>query len=105
MVLLLVLGLIDILGGALLALAGAGWIGGSDFLFYLGVFFFLKGVWSIISSAAASFYFDLLGIADFVAAISMFFVVYGMTHGIFFWFGIVIILKGLYSVFMDFQVS
>ena len=103
--LLFILGIIDIIGGVILALATGGYIGGSDFLFYLAVFFLLKGIWSLLTAMAGGFYFDLLGITDIVAAVSMFLITAGVVSGVFLWIGVILILKGIYSAAVGIPVS
>ena len=90
--LLLVLGLLDILAAITIVLGSIGWIGESTFLFYLAVFMLLKGLWSVLTSAAASFFFDFMGIIDIIGAIIMFLINWGMSTDIFLWIGILIFL-------------
>lgn len=72
------------------------------FYFYLALFHFFKGGWSILASLAGNFYFDILGIIDVVTGIAMF-ALYSEIDFAFFWIiGVIILLKGLWSFLFSF---
>ena len=103
--LLLILGIIDIIAGIAIVLGNVGLIGPGSFVFYLAVFMLLKGLWSVFTSAASGFFFDIMGILDILAAIALFLINAVIVSDIFYWFAGILILKGLYSCVMNFQVS
>jgi len=99
------LGLIDAIGGAILALTVSGFLGVSDFIFYLAVLFFLKGAWSILTAAAAGFYFDIMGIADVAGSVCLLLTGFNVLFGFFIWIGIILVLKGMLSMAFDLPMS
>ena len=94
---LVVLGALDIIVGVLLGIATGNPFLGSGFIFAFGVIWVLKGLFSVLSSVASGFYFDVMGVMDLVTGLFLLL----STNGIVFWFflhlGILMVLKGLYS--------
>ena len=95
---LLVLAIIDILSGLLLYFH-------PSFLvrpfFYLGVICLTKGGWSVISSFLQRFYFDILGLLDMIAGLFLVLLYQNISFPFFSVFGIMIILKGLWTMFFS----
>ncbi|RLJ06921.1 MAG: hypothetical protein DRP12_03205 [Candidatus Aenigmatarchaeota archaeon] len=91
--LLALLGFLDILVGIFLIFK----IG---FLFWFGIVWVLKGLWSVISSAGSGFWLDFLGWLDILAGGACLAVSFGLEFWIFFWLGVAMVLKGLYSLVM-----
>ena len=98
--LLFVLGVLDIIiGGALWWAAGPG-VAGATILIVLGIVWFLKGLWSILSAAAAGFFFDVLGVFDLVSGIFLSLAYLGLGFEFFWYMALLMIVKGLYSFIM-----
>jgi len=98
MVLLIGLGLIDLLFGIILAVSGLVDFSGSSLVFFLFILAFIKGVYSILTATAAGFYFDLLGMFDLLSGVFLFLVFSGIQFHFFVYLGIIVILKGIYSI-------
>jgi hypothetical protein len=99
---LIILGLLDIIAGGILALTALTGFEGNSILFWFAVIFLLKAIYSIGAAVAAGFFLDVLGYMDLVAAIFMFLIFWGfdLGFGIFLWFGLAMVIKGLYSFVM-----
>ncbi len=95
---LAILGFLDLIGGALLGLSGLFPYTGSGFVFTIGIIFLIKGLVSYISAAANGFFMDFMGLLDIVAAILLMLTTWGIVVFFFPYIGILLILKGLYSV-------
>ena len=76
---LIILGILDIIGGILLGVSGMPGSAGNAVFFWFGIIFLLKGAYSILAAAGSGFYFDLLGIMDLIAGIFMFLVAWGVV--------------------------
>jgi hypothetical protein len=98
--LLVILGVLDVLGGILLAISGFIPYEGSGFILTLGAVFVLKGIISYLAAAAKGFLFDLLGILDLIAGIMLILATYGFVVFFFPYVGILLIIKGAYSFVM-----
>jgi hypothetical protein len=98
--LLAILGVLDLIGGILLALSGMIPYTGSAFVSTLGLVFILKGIISYLSGAASGFYLDFMGVLDTVAGIMLFLAASWLVLFFFPYIGVLLILKGLYSVVM-----
>jgi uncharacterized membrane protein HdeD (DUF308 family) len=105
MVWLELLGIIDIISGVVLAVSTSFNLAGSGIALWIGIFMLLKGVYSVLTAAGAGFYFDVLGWLDLIAAASLFIVFFGVANEFFVYFGILMILKGIYSFVMGFTSS
>lgn len=66
---------------------------------WLSVICLIKGGWSLVTSAAHRFYFDLLGLLDVVVGISLLLFYNNVTFPFFYIFGVAIILKGVWTMF------
>ncbi|MFH1445215.1 MAG: hypothetical protein ABIF08_01910 [Nanoarchaeota archaeon] len=95
--LLFILGIIDIFAGIVLALSGFVPLAGVSFILFIGILYLLKGTYSTGTAAANGFYFDLLGWFDLAAGLFFVLTFIGLNMGIFFFLGITVMLKGLYS--------
>ena len=100
MPLLLILGILDLIAGAALAIAGFVPLTAVGLILAIGVIVVLKGVVSYLMAAGNGFYFDLLGILDVLSGIFLILAFYGTALGFFIWFGIAMILKALWSIVM-----
>ena len=80
----LALSIIDIIAGLAVLF--------SNNIFYLGLFIFLKSLYSIILAFSQKYFFDWMGYVDFVTGLIL------MFSLSFSWFGILTIVKGIYSL-------
>lgn len=85
--LLIILGALDMIVGLGLALP----LFSNAFMFYLGIFIALKGLFSLVSSFAQGFYFEWIGASDLIAGLMF---VFGFRIP---WFWLIPFLKGVYS--------
>lgn len=102
MPLLLILGILDLIAGASLAIAGFVPLTAAGLILAIGIIVAIKGAISYLAAAGNGFYFDLLGILDVIAGIFLVMAFYGTVMGFFVWFGIAMILKALWSIFIFF---
>lgn len=96
--LLLILSIFDLVAGAALSLCEIFPYVGSGFIGTMAGLMILKGLWSILTAAAAGFFFDLIGILDLVAGILLYLATLGLVAHFFVYIGIALILKGFYSL-------
>jgi len=73
---LLAVSVIDILAAILLFIPIPG-----DFMFAISLALLSKGIWSMMSSLASGFYYDVFGFIDFAAAIILLVVNFGTPIG------------------------
>lgn len=72
------------------------------FVFYC----IMKGIWSIISSIAASYYFDWMGLTDLLNGICLLLVRFNIFFpNLFKIVGVIMIIKGLYIILSGFLAS
>jgi hypothetical protein len=95
--LLVLLSILDLAAGALLSLSGFLQYTNSGFIGILAAFMIIKGIWSIITAAAANFFFDIIGMIDLAAGALLFVTTLGTSFHFFVYVGIALILKGAYS--------
>ncbi len=95
---LAILGVLDIIGGVLLGLSGFIPYVGSGFVSAFGFILIIKGIISYISGAAKGFFLDFMGILDIIAGIMLILATWGFVVFFFPYIGILLALKGIYSV-------
>lgn len=95
MLLVKLMGLLDIVAGFFL-ISGTDWPIIKFFVFYS----LLKGISSLISSIALSYYYDWMGLIDLLAGIGLFLLNSGYPYGVFVLVGYASVLKGIYSLFI-----
>ena len=100
MPLLLILGILDLIAGAALAISGFVPLTAVGLVFGIGIIITLKGVISYLAAAGNGFYFDFLGILDVLSGIFLILAFYGTAMGFFVWFGVAMILKAMWSIVM-----
>lgn len=100
MPLLLILGILDLVVGAALAISAFIPLTASGIIFAIGIIVTLKGIFSYLMAAGSGFYFDFLGILDMLSGIFLILAFYGTVLGFFVWFGVAMILKALWSIVM-----
>ncbi len=98
---LIILGLLDLITGIMLVLGFVMPLGENPLLFSLGVLVMIKGIISWIMAASQKLLFDPMSILDVLVGIFAIIEVSGFHLSIFSWFGIFILLKGLYSIAVD----
>ena len=69
-----------------------------SFLRILGLISLGKGVWSLFSCIAVGYFFDWMGMLDTLSGIALLLLHNGTSFGLFSILGLVMILKGLYSL-------
>lgn len=97
-----IFGILDLIAGGILMLGGSIEWAGSEFLFYFMILFALKALYSIFAAIAAGFYFDVMGYLDLAASIFMLLLFWDIAFGFVFWIGLLILLKGIYSLIIGF---
>jgi len=97
---MIILGIIDMIAGAMLSLSGLISLAGNGWVFWFGVISLLKGLYSILTAMAAQFYFDVMGIIDLLVGIFLLMSFYNITNGFFVYIGIVMLLKAAYTIVM-----
>ena len=100
MPLLLILGILDLIAGAALALSGFVPLTAVGLVFAIGIILALKGGISYLMAAGNGFYFDFLGILDLLSGVFLILAFYGTALGFFLWFGVAMILKAMWSIVM-----
>jgi hypothetical protein len=98
MAVLLVLGVLDLLAGVALAVSGLVPMQASVFVLWIGILVLLKGLYSYLAAALNDFWFDVLGIMDIAVGVLLFLVYSGLVFPFFFWIGLALILKALWSI-------
>lgn len=95
---LFILAVVDILSGILLYF-------NPDFLskllLYIAIACLAKGGWSLLTSLISRFYFDFLGLLDLVVGVFLLLLYNNISFPFFTVFGIMIILKGIWSMFFS----
>lgn len=99
---LVILGLVDIIVGIILGVSGFFDFVGISIIFIIGIIAVLKGIYSVVTALASGFYFDLLGVFDIISGILIYLAYSGIVYGFFVYIGIIMIIKGLYSLVMGF---
>lgn len=97
---LLLLGVVDLLAGAILALHPLLSAAGNGTVLLIMVFFIAKGLYSVVAAVAVGFYFDLLGYLDVLAALCLVLLYTGIAGDLFMYVGLAIVVKGIYSFVM-----
>lgn len=95
-----VLGIIDIIAGIMLALGGLSYFHGNGLVLTFAVILVIKGVWSWLTNLAMpdkGLKIDPMGILDIISALMLFLVYSGFFQFFFTYFGIILIIKGIYS--------
>ena len=100
MVFVAILGVLDIVFGAVLAAATFADLAGNGWILVFGVLAIIKGIYSVLTAAGAGFYLDVLGWLDLVVGVMLLLVYWDIVFPFFLYIGILIILKGLYSFFV-----
>ena len=98
---LTILGLVDVLLGGVLAASPYFSYAGVAVIGTLAIVALAKGVYSVLAGAAAGFYFDLMGWLDLIVAALLFITTFGVHFQWFFWIGILMAVKGVYSMFTE----
>jgi uncharacterized membrane protein HdeD (DUF308 family) len=100
MVFVAILGILDIIFGAVLAASTFAELSGNVWVMLFGVLAIIKGLYSVATAAGAGFYLDVLGWLDLVVGVMLLMVNWGFGFPFFLYFGILLILKGIYSFFV-----
>ena len=84
---------LDFLGAFLLV-----WSFPGTFMFVVALLLLIKGIWSMISSLAAGFYYDVFGFVDFAAAMVLLIVNFGTPLGLAWIIGAILAVKAAYTL-------
>ena len=95
--LLVILGIVDVIAGAILAFFGLPAFPGNGFVMGLAILVLVKGVLSYLMACANNFYFDVMGMLDMAAGLLLLLLFYGIGLFFFPWVGILMVIKGIYS--------
>ena len=98
---LLILGLLDVVAGIALGLTRGFPMVNNPLLFYLGVFFILKGLYSLLAAAAAGYFVSVMSWFDLLAGVFHLWANTGAQYPFFLYLGVVMVIKGLYSSGME----
>ena len=90
------LAIIDVIGGLLLILNSISVF--HTLLFYFGVIILVKGIWTVFGSMRKKFYFDLPGWTDTLSGVVMLLISFNWSLSFLWFLGIIILLKGLWSI-------
>ena len=96
--LLLLLGILDMIAGIILGLSGFVTFNESSFVLYLGIIMIVKGIVSYLTGAAKGFYMDFMGILDIIGGMLMILAATGFVLFFFPYIGLLLLLKGAYSM-------
>jgi hypothetical protein len=66
-------------------------------------FSLLKGSWSILTSLGVGYKLDWMGALDLLAGLCLFLLHKGFTLNIYWWIGVMLALKGVWSVIIGFM--
>lgn len=74
------------------------WAFPGNFMLAISLLLLAKGIWSMISSLAAGFYYDAFGFLDFVAAIVLLVINFGTPLSFAWVVGIILAAKAAYTL-------
>lgn len=92
-ILIILLSIVDFAGAILHV-----WPIPGDFMLMISLILVVKGVWSIISSLYYGFYYDLLGLLDFITGLILLIVNFGTPLSFGWIFGLLLGLKATYTL-------
>lgn len=98
---LTILGLIDVLLGGVLAASSYFSYTAVAIIGTLAIIALIKGIYSVLAGFAGGIYFDLMGWLDLIVAALLFLTTIGVQFQWFFWIGIFMAVKGVYSIFTE----
>jgi hypothetical protein len=98
-----ILGLVDIVAGIILAAGGLGVFHMNPLAWSVAIALIVKGAWSWIHNLATTgsggTKLDFMGIIDIVSGVMIVSSVYGFFMFFFLYFGVILMIKGVYSFF------
>ena len=97
---LFILGIVDLVAGTMLGMSGIIGLDGNSLVLFLGLLMIVKGIVSYLAGAAKGFYMDFMGILDLVSGIMLILAFYGFVLFFFPYIGLLLLLKGVYSMIM-----
>jgi len=97
-----ILGILDMIFGAVLAASTFADMASNGWVLIFAIIALIKGIYSVVAAAAAGFYLDVLGWLDLLAGLLLLLAYWGFAFPFFLYIGILLILKGLYSFFVGF---
>jgi len=100
--LLFILSILDLIAGLLVILSQNFLLTSNAFVFYFAIYSLGKGIVSLLTSIAVGYFFDWMGVIDVITGIALFMIHSGSQLGIFKTIGIIILIKGLYSLILSY---
>ena len=95
-----VVGIIDIITGILIYFSSSWALASIKYILALSFFYLCLGIWSLITNTLRKNFFDWRGMIDLVSAFCLASIYFGNTYGAFWLLGIIIALKGIWSIFL-----
>jgi len=92
--------IIDVITGIIVYLSSSWTLTSIKYILAFSFFYLCLGIWSLTTNALRKKYFDWRGIIDLVSAFCLASVYFGNIYGIFWLLGIIIALKGIWSIFL-----
>ncbi len=93
-------GTMDIVSGLVVYFSLGFSFSSNSFVLFLCLFYFCLGIWSLATNFLRRNYYDWKGYIDVINALCLIFIFSGITHSIFRILGMVIIAKGILSLFL-----
>ena len=95
-----IVGIIDIIAGIIIYFSGSWTLASIRYILALSFFYLCLGIWSLAINALKKNYFDWRGIIDLISAFCLASIYFGNIYSIFWLLGIIIALKGAWSIFL-----
>jgi len=95
-----VVGIIDIIVGIILYFSSSWALASIKYILALAFFYLCLGIWSLATNALRENFFDWRGIIDLVSAFCLASIYFDSIYSIFWLLGIIIVLKGIWSIFL-----
>ncbi len=95
-----ILGILDLISGAIITLGGLEAFQGNGLVLTMAMIMVIKGVWSWLNNLAQpdkGLKFDPMGILDIITGVLLYSVFSGFFLFFFAYFGIILLIKGVYS--------
>ena len=94
-----VIGIIDIIAGIIVYFSSS-WNIPIKYIIALSFFYLVLGIWSLATNTLRKNYYDWRGIIDLVSAFCLASIYFDNIYSIFWLLGIIIVLKGIWSIFL-----
>ena len=95
-----IIGIIDIIAGIIVYFSWSWNLTSVKYILAFALFYLCLGIWSLATNALRKNYFDWRGLIDLVSAFCLASIYFGNLYGIFWLLGIIIAIKGIWSIFL-----